>query len=171
MIPQKAQELMKTVKMSKLYQPEACKENKDFWLLTEELLSDRRVQRMNSFIQHGRVTTYRHCVAVALLCYAFSRRSPIRIDNSLLLRAAILHDYYLYDWHTHNDRLHGFHHPSIAAKNARKDFCISQKEADMIRSHMWPLTLLAVPRSREALLLCLADKICSSYETVMLREN
>lgn len=37
----------------------------------------------------------------------------------------------------------------------------------IITTHMWPLTLRFVPRSREAVLVCMADKYCSTLETVV----
>ena len=43
------------------------------------------------------------------------------------------------------------------------------KEKDIIQSHMWPLTPADIPHSREAALVCIADKMSSSYETVLER--
>lgn len=34
---------------------------------------------------------------------------------------------------------------------------------------MWPLTITQLPRCREACLVCLADKMSSSWETLMER--
>lgn len=36
-------------------------------------------------------------------------------------------------------------------------------------THMWPLTITQLPRCREACLVCLADKMSSSWETLMER--
>lgn len=82
-----------------------------------------------------------------------------------LIRGALLHDYFLYDWHipdpTH--RLHGFRHPGRALENAQRDFVLSDIERDIIRKHMFPLTP-ALPRYRESLLVSAVDKACSVYE-------
>ena len=36
---------------------------------------------------------------------------------------------------------------------------------------MWPLTPTDIPRSREAALVCMADKMSSGYETVLERKT
>lgn len=84
-----------------------------------------------------------------------------------MIRGALLHDYFLYDWHEKSDdhRLHGFTHPARALKNAEEIFDLSVVEKDIIKRHMFPLTPVP-PAYRESYLVCLADKICSSYETL-----
>ena len=87
------------------------------------------------------------------------------------MRAALLHDYFLYDWHEHDapgnkhPRLHGFYHPGIAARNAKKDFNLTERELDAIRKHMWPLTILP-PSHRESWVITMADKYVSSLEVL-----
>ena len=41
----------------------------------------------------------------------------------------------------------------------------------VIESHMWPLTLRAFPGSREAAIVCFADKYCSAWETLFMRKK
>lgn len=91
----------------------------------------------------------------------------IRVNYENLILGALLHDFYLYDWHNHVDEgvLHGFAHPHIACKNAAMRFHVNAEVQHIITTHMWPLTLRFVPRSREAVIVCLADKYCSTLET------
>jgi uncharacterized protein len=126
---------------------------------------------MKDFAQHGRVSTYDHCRRVARLSLRINRRLRLHADKAALLRGAMLHDFYLYDWHEPgmSHRLHGFTHPARAAENAVRLFHIGRREQDMIRRHMWPLTITAVPNSREGWILCLVDKYCSLMETLFMR--
>ena len=133
--------------------------------MIQKIAADPRAGQMKSYIQHGRVTTYDHCISVARLSCAIAERCHMKVDLECLVRGAILHDYYLYDWHVHGDHLHGYHHPKIASRRAQEDFGLSREEMHIIESHMWPLTLFHAPVSREAMLVCLADKICSIRET------
>ncbi|MFR4318470.1 MAG: hypothetical protein ACLT2Z_02850 [Eubacterium sp.] len=51
----------------------------------------------------------------------------------------------MYDWHVNDDpnrKLHGFFHPSVALENALKDYELSKKEQDIIKHHMFPLTII-----------------------------
>ena len=73
----------------------------------------------------------------------------------------------MYDWHKTDEarpRLHGFRHPHIACMNAEKFFDISTQEKLIIETHMWPLTITKFPKTAEAKIVCLADKLCSTHE-------
>ncbi len=140
-----------------------------FYSVVLELSDYPSVQNMKKYVQHGTVSTYVHCLRVARKSLILARRFNISVNERELLRGAMLHDYFLYDWHTKGDHLHGYHHPHIAAHNAARDFDLSPREIDIIKSHMWPLTLFHVPRSKEAFIVCLADKLCSTDETVNRR--
>ena len=52
----------------------------------------------------------------------------------------------------------------------QSDRYLTDKEKDIIQSHMWPLNPTDMPHSREAALVCMADKMSSSYETVLERK-
>lgn len=130
-----------------------------------------KARSMRRYVQHGRITTYDHCLRVALLSYWLNRRFGLGADEESLVRGAFLHDFYLYDWHHCSDRegLHGFRHPAVALQNAEREYPLNEKERNIIRSHMWPLTLFHAPCCREAALVCLADKCCSLRETLCCR--
>ena len=55
--------------------------------------------------------------------------------------------------------------PGRALQNARKDFKLTIREENIILRHMFPLNVVP-PMCKEAWLVCLADKICASKETV-----
>ena len=134
------------------------------------------VLRMRTFIQHGKITTYDHCFRVAAMSYRINKMFKLKSDERALIRGAFLHDYFLYDWHKKKAKiknlkeffkLHGFMHPSYAAANAKRDFGIDEKEENIIRSHMWPLTVTKIPKCREAVIVCIADKLTSATETIL----
>ena len=92
----------------------------------------------------------------------------IKFNYKELLVGAYLHDFFLYDWHEKAKwhKWHGFKHPSIAAENAEKMFNISENEKLIIESHMWPLNIRKLPKSKEAILVCLVDKFSAILETI-----
>ena len=126
----------------------------------KKLLTDPKVRRLEEFPQHGGSNTLRHSVAVAMRSFELAEKLGWDIDEKELVRCAMLHDYYLYRIKDKGLTAykHGTSHPEIAIRNAKKDFGLSSKEMSDMRSHMWPLTFTHPPRSKEAALLCLADK-------------
>ena len=140
----------------------------------EDILNSANFQRTKEHIQHGNMTVNEHCINVANTSLMIKKKLHITCNQRDLVRGALLHDYFLYDWHeksmTH--RLHGFFHPIVSLKNAKLYFNdINLIEENMISSHMWPLTFRKIPKCREAFLLCMVDKYCSLLETFKLNRN
>ncbi len=138
-------------------------------LLLGGLEQTKEAALMKKYIQHGQISTYDHVISVVRLSFYLNRRFHLGASEAELVRGAFLHDFYLYDWHENGyiGRFHGLHHPRIALQNAKERYDLSETECNIIESHMWPLTIFAVPKCRAAFIVCLADKICSSYETLV----
>lgn len=142
-----------------------CLDNEEYLSCVEELLEHPLVQSMKKFCQHGSTTTLTHCIHVSYLSYQICRK--LGLDYRAAARAGLLHDFFLYDWHTHcketKERLHGFYHPRRALNNAQREFELTEKEKDIILKHMWPLTVIP-PRSWEGMTVMYADKVCTIKE-------
>lgn len=145
--------------------------------ILKEYEQNPEVQRMREYIQHGSVTTYEHCRNVVLVSFWLNRRLHLGADETELAVGALLHDFYLYDWHKRGTfhglsrifEMHGFSHPRYACVNARRVFGITKKEQNIISSHMWPLTICHMPKCREAIIVCIADKYCAVAESMFRR--
>lgn len=138
-----------------------------------DILEHPVFQSMERYIQHGQTTCRDHCIRVSYLTYRICRRMGWNSRESA--RAGLLHDLFLYDWHTHGkmtgERFHGFTHPRTAMNNAEKYFEVTENQKNMILRHMWPLTPIP-PATKEGMALCLADKACSLAEVGDgIREN
>ena len=136
----------------------------------QDILTSDGMKSERGFMQHGTINCCRHSVNVALLSVRIASRLSLRCDTRSLVRGALLHDYFLYDWHVPSDehKWHGFHHAAKACELAGRDFQLSPLERDIIARHMFPLTLTP-PRSREGWIVCLADKLCALRETLVRR--
>lgn len=126
-------------------------------------------RKQKEYTQHGTTSVLKHEILVCIECLKIADKME-NINRKLLIRAALLHDYFGYDWHDgiHGGPKHAFGHANFAANNALKDFKISKKEENIIRSHMFPLGL-EVPKSKEAWILFMADKSSALQETVIPR--
>ena len=141
----------------------------DYRAQLTSLCKQGRIQEMKKYPQHGSVSTYAHVVRVATTALNWSHALHLSTSDDELLRGALLHDYYLYDWHDPVNKGHATKHPLRALKNAEEDFDLTDKERNIIAAHMWPLPPNRIPKSREAWLVCGADKWCSLLETLFMR--
>ncbi len=133
--------------------------------ICSEVCSGEKYLSMKNYIAHSDVSVYEHSVKVAEKCYSYAVRRGIKCDMRSLCRGALLHDYFLYDWHKNKKfTFHGFKHAKIALLNAEKDYVLNEKEKNMIKSHMFPLTLFSFPRCKEAWILTFFDKKCALAE-------
>lgn len=149
-------------------------EREQFEQYARQLLTDPRVLQMRRYVQHGSVSCLQHSIAVAKLSFLLCCRLGLHADLRSLVRGALLHDFFLYDWHeksTERTGLHGFTHPKAALRNAERMFPLNERERDIIKKHMWPLTLTECPRFRESAVVCVADKCCSLWETLFCRSS
>lgn len=128
-----------------------------------DLIESEVVQKMCNFTQHGDTTTFDHCLMVSFKSFQFCRK--FNLDYRAAARGGLLHDLFLYDWHDKDLKinLHGFYHPGIALRNAEKAFVLDDKEKEIIKKHMWPLTVVP-PKCREAYVICYFDKTCTLKE-------
>ena len=131
----------------------------------EDILSSERFQSMKNYNHHRNSNTYAHSVAVALRALEIAKKKKRKVDPEVLVRACLLHDYYLYN-HRTSERIkwHLLRHPRIAAENAVRDFDVSPEVVKIIRSHMWPINPWRVPLGNEAWTLMQADKSISFRE-------
>lgn len=130
--------------------------------------SDMRTEK--TFLQHRNVNCYDHSVSVACMSVWLVRHLSIDADVRSLIRGALLHDYFLYDWHEpdKSHRLHGFIHAKRALQNAKRDFDLSPMEEDIVVKHMFPLNP-AIPRYKESVIVNCADKVCAACELFSIR--
>ncbi len=136
-------------------------------VVMKELEKTGRMECMKQCIQHGDISVYEHCVRVAVMSLVIAELFKITVDRRSLIVGALLHDYFLYDWHEKDDshKWHGFFHPSRALENANEDYELNERQKNIILRHMFPLTPVP-PVCREAWIVCLADKVCATEETI-----
>lgn len=138
-----------------------------------QVVDNSSFNESKKYIQHGNTSIYRHSIMVARKSCQIASKFNIKVSYNEMVRGALLHDYFLYDWHDKEHkhrRPHGFFHPSAALKNAMRDFVLTDIEKDIIKKHMFPLTPVP-PVYAESLIVCIADKICSAGETLIKDRN
>lgn len=131
------------------------------------LNENTRFKETKNFIQHGNTSVYSHVISVAKKSIEIAEKYNLDVDMDSLIRGALLHDYFLYDWHDgKRERLiHGFTHPMKAYLNAKSEITINRIERDIILKHMFPLTIFP-PKYLESWIVTYSDKYVSIVETL-----
>lgn len=137
----------------------------------KDILASEHHKATRYDIQHGNISVRQHTIRVAQCSVQICNRLKLPCDRRAMIRGALLHDFFLYDWHDKEhvkiSHLHGIYHPGIALQNAEAEFELSDIERDIIKKHMWPLTIVP-PVCREAWVVTIADKYCSLMETIWI---
>ena len=134
------------------------------------LRENTRFDETKNFIQHGNTSVYTHVISVAKKSIEIAEKYNLKVDMDSMIMGALLHDYFLYDWHDGKRErwIHGFTHPMKAYKNAKSEINLNRLERDIIIKHMFPLTILP-PRYLESWIVTFADKYVSAVETLSSR--
>ena len=131
---------------------------------TQDLLCDPLVESMKTYRHHGDTNTHFHSVYVAYRVLKLCVRLDVE-DKREIVRASLLHDFYLYEWYTEkHEENHIFYHPKASVKNIEAHFgALTPMQRNMILSHMFPLCR-ELPGRTGAGLLTVADKRCAGED-------
>jgi uncharacterized membrane protein/HD superfamily phosphodiesterase len=140
----------------------------EYYEIIQDIDGHEEFMKLKDYFHHNS-SIYEHVQKVAYLSYRMCKF--LKLDYRSAARGAILHDFFLYDWRNHDvpdlsrEKFHGIEHPAIAFANAKKHFSLNEIEEDIIKKHMWPLTLF-VPKYKESFIVSFADKYLSSKEFI-----
>ncbi len=142
-------------------------EYRDFISIAGEIIYNPSYQRLKG-IRHHDGDIYTHNMSVAWISFLIAVKLNLRVRE--VVRGALLHDFFFYDWRTGAGRKgllpHGFTHPSESCRNAAEVFGpLTSVEKDIIVKHMWPLTIVP-PLYAESYLVSFVDKAAAGAEAV-----
>lgn len=108
-------------------------------------------------IEHHGVTRYDHSLKVSYYSYKIAKL--LHLDYKEVARGGLLHDFFLSSEKRDSKErfISTFIHPKKAVQKSLEHFDLSEKEIDMIRTHMFPINL-ALPKYAESWIVSLVDK-------------
>ena len=134
-----------------------------FFKYTNDILENEEFIALKNLSHHG-LNRYEHSLRVALISYYIA--SYLKLDEKSVARAALLHDFFFED----NMKLSIkervktlFKHPKYAFNTASKYFSLTEKEEDIIVSHMFPIGV-RIPKYLESWLVDIVDDGVAIYE-------
>lgn len=117
-------------------------------------------QKLKSIKHHG-ITRYEHSLRVAYYSYIITK--ALKLDYKETTEAALLHDFFIDEVKEKNPIARLRQHPEYAVLNASKIIDLSEKQVDIIKTHMFPITFTP-PKYLESWVVDIIDDIASIYE-------
>lgn len=138
-----------------------CKYNNyEFKRLIKPIIDNKEFQKTKT-IQHHGMTRYDHSLRVAYFSYLITK--ALRLDYKETAEAALLHDFFTDEVVNKNAVAKLRKHPVHAVENAKKYFELSEKQEDIIKTHMFPVTFTP-PKYLESWIVDIVDDVAAIYE-------
>ena len=123
--------------------------------IVNHILSNSDFLKLKKCEHHG-ISRFDHSLKVSYQAYKFAKKH--NMDYHSVAIGGLLHDFFDSENVSLKEKLIStFTHPLKAEVNSLQKFNVNTKEADIIRSHMFPLNLV-VPKYKESWLVSLYDK-------------
>lgn len=138
---------------------------KDFEYISivNDILEHSEFNKIKNITHHG-LNRFDHCMRVSYYSYKITKF--LKLGYKDVARAGLLHDFFLVD----NEGVDAtkrldvlINHPKYALINANKHFELSDKEKDIIRTHMFPVAL-KIPKYVESWIVDIVDNLVAIYE-------
>lgn len=131
--------------------------NSSYYNIVSDILNNEEFLKMKDIVHHG-YNRYGHCVRVSYYSYKISK--ILRLDYVSAARAGLLHDFFLEENENSKflnkiDNL--MNHPKKAVKKSIENFDITDKEENIIISHMFPVVFKSVPKYLESWVVNVVD--------------
>ena len=131
-------------------------QDKEYVKIVKDILENNEFNKIKNIEHHG-ISRFEHSLKVSYRAYKIAKKHNLNYIE--VARGGLLHDFFLSDEdRTTKERfVSTFVHPKKAEKKAREIFEVSSLEADIIKSHMFPVNV-TIPRHKESWLVNLVDK-------------
>ena len=132
-------------------------EDEEFESIIEEIDKSEEFQKTKEIIHHCS-NRYDHCRRVAYYSYLIAKKLHLSYEE--VARAGMLHDFFLVDNKdiTFKEKFGTLvNHPKYALKYSEKFFNLTDKEKDIISTHMFPIAPTRIPKYLESWIVNLVD--------------
>ena len=134
--------------------------DREFLYIVKDILRLEEFQKLKDVSHHG-ISRYEHSIRVAYFSYKIAKM--LRLDYRETAEAALLHDFFIDDVDMENSIGKLRRHPMCAVNNASKYFNLTDKQIDIISTHMFPVTFTP-PRYMESWIVDFVDDCSAVYE-------
>jgi len=139
--------------------------DKEYINIVKDIIDHEEFSKTKQIIHHG-LNRFDHCVRVSYFSYKVTKL--LKLDYEMVARAGLLHDFFFVD----NSDIDAtkrldvlINHPKYALINSKKYFNLSDKEEDIITSHMFPIAL-RIPKYMESWIVDVVDNVVAVTEAL-----
>ena len=136
--------------------------DREYANIVNHILNNQEFSKIKNIEHHG-TTRYLHSLRVSYYSYKISKFLHLSYKDTA--RAGLLHDFFL----SKEDRnffgrfISTFTHPKKAVEHTSEHFDINDKEADIIKAHMFPF-YVSMPKYAESWIVNSVDKVVGMVE-------
>ncbi len=139
--------------------------DQEYLLIIDNIMKNEEFKKMDN-IKHHNTTRLDHSLKVSYYSYKIAK--SLKLDYKDVARGGLLHDFYtekISDMDKVKDKilLFSVKHPDEAVLNSLEYFDLSEKEINIIRTHMFPIDY-KIPKYAESWIVSIVDKVLSINE-------
>lgn len=135
-------------------------QNQEFQRIISPIASNEEFQKLKDVKHHG-ITRYDHSLRVAY--YSYKVTKLLHLDYKDTTEAALLHDFFIEEVQDKNFIARLRKHPGYAVENATKICPLTDKQKDIIKTHMFPITFTP-PKYMESWIVDIVDDVSAIME-------
>jgi uncharacterized protein len=141
------------------------KNDEEYLYIIKNIMANEEFKKIDN-IKHHNTTRLDHSLKVSYYSYKIAK--TLRLDYEEVARGGLLHDFYIdriAECRKIKDKIKLFStkHPKDAVNNSLNNFSLSEKEINIIETHMFPVDY-RIPKYAESWVVSLVDKILSIDE-------
>lgn len=134
--------------------------DKEFQEIIKPIIDNKEFRRLKTVSHHG-ISRFDHSLRVAYFSYKVSKK--LHLEYKETTEAALLHDFFIDEVDDVNSIKKLRCHPNYAVENATKHFDLTDRQKDIIKTHMFPITFTP-PKYIESWVVDLVDDCSAVYE-------
>ena len=134
--------------------------DEEFEKIIKPIMENKEFMKLNTVSHHG-ISRLNHSLRVAYFSYKISKK--LRLEYKETTEAALLHDFFIDEVDDENSLFKLRRHPEYAEKNASKHFDLTDRQKDIIKTHMFPITFTP-PKYIESWIVDIVDDFSAVYE-------
>ncbi len=143
----------------------------EYSYLIQDIESNKEFQKTKNIVHHG-MNRYDHSKRVSFYSYKIAKM--LRLSYDEVARGALLHDFFLVDNQAISVSQRAntmINHPKYALAYSEKFFDLTDKEKDIIVTHMFPVCPTRVPKYAESWIVDVVDDVVSLCEEFAIKKD